>query len=160
MGYQIVWILFESTREKAMYEKMEIAVNHFNYFKTRSERVGRSFIALFENFSPATLGFDGLTASLDATAHTFDVEMFGRRFIAELSLLTKESDVVGYVEYSEMFEGSRRLVEAFQINSQSQVCDVSGKELMPVEDFSSKQSLFILNLIHLGLSKPIQRVAP
>jgi hypothetical protein len=143
-----------------MYDKIETATTHFNYFKTRSDRVRRSFIALFEDFNPINLGFDGLTVNLDDTAHTFEVEMFGRRFIAELCLLTKDSDVVGYVEYSEMFEGKRRVVDAFQISSQSYVSDVSGKELIPVQDYSEKQNLFILNLIHLGLSKPIQRGTP
>lgn len=143
-----------------MYDKIETAITHFSHFKTRSDRVSKAFIALFEDFNPINAGLTGLTASLNETAYTFTVEMFGRHFITEMCLLTKDSDVAGYVEYSEIFEGNRRLVHAFQINSQSYVTDVSGKELMPVQDYSSTQNLFILNLIHLGLSKPIQRTAP
>lgn len=143
-----------------MYDKIETAITHFSHFKTRSDRVRKAFIALFEDFNPINAGLAGLTVSLDETAYTFRVEMFGRQFITEMCLLTKDSDVVGYVEYSEIFEENRRLVDVFQINSQSYVTDVSGKELIPVQDYSSKQNLFILNLIHLGLSKPIQRAAP
>jgi hypothetical protein len=143
-----------------MYDKIEVAITHFSHFQKRSDRVGKAFIALFEDFNPINAGLAGLTVSLDENAYTFKVEMFGRQFITEMCLLTKDSDVVGYVEYSEIFEGNRRLVDTFQINSQSYVTDVAGKELIPVQDYSSKQNLFILNLIHLGLSKPIQRAAP
>jgi hypothetical protein len=103
-------------------------------YDKRSDRVGKAFIALFEDFNPINAGLAGLTVSLDENAYTFKVEMFGRQFITEMCLLTKDSDVVGYVEYSEIFEGNRRLVDTFQINSQSYVTDVAGKELIPVQE--------------------------
>ncbi|WP_447650956.1 hypothetical protein [Pseudomonas abietaniphila] len=144
----------------AAYDNADTAQRDFLYFNGKYQNVCRGFVTLFEQLSPDKLSIDGLVTILDKESFTFDVRVYGRRFVAEMGALTSGSDLHGYVDFSEVLKSSRRRVDSFIITSSGEIADLSGKPIFPVHDWSRNQILFFLNLVHQGLSKPADRYSP
>lgn len=144
----------------ANYSNSQTAKRDFLYFDHKYQSVLRNFNALFEGVLPELKNIDGLHATLDPETHIFTVECYGRRFLAEIAAVVNGAEVQGRVDFSEIFENRRRQVESFFVTHDGHFADLSEKKIAHVSDWSGAQPLFVMNLLHLGLSKPPERFSP
>jgi SLT domain-containing protein len=144
----------------AAYDNADTAHRDFLYFNGKFQRVCSNFVSFFEQFTTDQLRIDGLSTTLEKDAMKLTVTVYGREFVAEMAALTNGSDINGQVDFSEVNGSSRRWVDSFIITSGGHITDQAGKTVMPVHDWSRNQCLFFLNLVHQGLSKPLDRYAP
>lgn len=141
------------------YTNLQTAKRDFLYFDGKYQKVLRCFSLFIEQVIPEVQRIDGLKITLNTDYHLVTVDCYGRRFVAEIAGVVKGDDVQGHVDFSEVFEGRRRKVDSFIVTTGGNFSESSGKEIGAVSDWSDAQSIFFLNLIHLGLSHPPERAA-
>lgn len=138
-----------------LYDDVHSAVKDFSGFQRRWLKVKNGFEEFFGNFNPETLHISGVSIELDALVGLCAINAFGRKFEATLTpLLLNDKTLVGNVEFVEVLKEKRGLIERFFITPQQNVMSLSGETLMPASDFSSLQTLYILNLLFQGVSRP------
>ncbi|WP_339428388.1 MULTISPECIES: hypothetical protein [unclassified Pseudomonas] len=137
-----------------LYDDIHEAVSDFAGYQRRFTKIRESFEEFFANLNPDTLQIAGMSVELNASAGTCEINAFQRKFFATLSPLIIDKELIGHVEFGETIGQKKTAIERFLINSKF-VMTLARKPLIPTSDFSSLQTLYILNLVRQGLSKPV-----
>lgn len=137
------------------YGDIHAAVSDFSGFQRRFTAVKTGFEEFFANFNPTTLNIPGVSSKFDNSAGTCTIEAFGRKFKAILTPYLDKKTLLGHVDFVEVVGEKHLSVERFLVTAQQNITTLAGETLMPAADFSSNQTLYILNLLCKGLSQQL-----
>ncbi|RVD74326.1 hypothetical protein [Pseudomonas koreensis] len=137
-----------------LYNDIHDAVSDFVGYQRRFTKIRESFEEFFANLNPDTLQIAGMSVEIDALAGICEINAFQRKFFAKLSPLVIDKEIIGHVEFGETIGQKRTAIERFLINPKF-VMTLARKPLIPISDFTNVQTLYILNLVRQGLSKPV-----
>lgn len=136
------------------YQDVGQAVRGFSYFQQRYGRISAHFSELFENFNPDALQIKTVAIEPTEDRTSFKITAIGREFYASLSPIAYGAELLGHVDFYEVVDNERLGVRSFYVSHTGFFGQEKSEQTLPVSDFSSDQTLFILNLIHHGLSHP------